>query len=391
MARPPKLRKHKGYWYTQAGSAGGVYFGRIDQVPYHDAEQQFRDYLADLHRAPTPAALLPSSRVSVAELCDWHLKWVRTERSAALLKQRKSILNSWCNHTLGAWNGQQLAGHGQLVGRLAAEVITRSHVEQYLHHRCTNPSDSTGKPLGDKARRAHVIALKATWNWGADTAEDGGASLLPAGHRPLAKLSRGFIQAKDLSEADLPTDEEIAILLKWSAVEPSQIRAGTGSWRPRTAAEQATPDSRVFADLIRCYHSTGARTSELCLVRVRDFMPRTRQLILGKHKRSRTQANPTVRTIQVDVELADVLRCNCRGKQSDAPLFTYGGGKAWNQELVNARLRSVKLQAAAAGHVVRDHITPYSFRDLYISELLMLGDPPFKVAKFSSSQYGESA
>lgn len=59
------------------------------------------------------------------------------------------------------------------VGRLAAEAITRAHVEQYLHHRCTPPSESTGKMLGDKARRAHIIALKATWNWGADTDEDG--------------------------------------------------------------------------------------------------------------------------------------------------------------------------------------------------------------------------
>jgi hypothetical protein len=34
---------------------------------------------------------------------------------------------------------------------------------------------------------------------------------------------------------------------------------------------------------------------------------------------------------------------------------------------------------------VRGHITPYSFRDLYISELLMIGTPLFQVAKMAGT------
>ena len=56
---------------------------------------------------------------------------------------------------------------------------------------------------------------------------------------------------------------------------------------------------------------------------------------------------------------------------------------------MNARLRTVKELAAENDEKVRDHITPYSFRDLYISELLMMGNPPFKVAKLAGTSLRE--
>jgi hypothetical protein len=43
-------------------------------------------------------------------------------------------------------------------------------------------------------------------------------------------------------------------------------------------------------------------------------MPRTRQICLGNHKRTRTQHNPTVRNIQVDKTLVrncSSLHSNC--------------------------------------------------------------------------------
>jgi len=386
MARPPKLRRHKGYWYTQAGSTAGVYFGRIDQLSFHDAQVLFREYLANITSKQSAGLIEQRSRdVAVAKLCDLHLLWVRSERSDALLKQRKSILNSWCNHLVG----RQLAGHGQKIGKLCSSVITRLHAEQYLAYRCSQPTKKTKRPLGDKARRAHVIALKATWNWAADSVDDGGGGLIATACRPLAKLSRGFVQAKDLSETELPTDQEVEILLRWATVEPSLVRAGTGRWRPRDSDESTTAESRVFADLIRCYYGTGARTSELCLARVRDFMPRTGQVILGKHKRTRTQSTPTVRTIQVDEALAEVMRRNSAGKGPDEPLFTHSDDRPWNQNQVNVRLRAIKKLTVENNEPVRKHITPYSFRDLYISEMLMMGETPFKVAKLAGTSARE--
>src|SRR5207302_5949200 len=34
MPRAAKLCRHEGHWYTKAGSASGMYFGRCDQVSY---------------------------------------------------------------------------------------------------------------------------------------------------------------------------------------------------------------------------------------------------------------------------------------------------------------------------------------------------------------------
>ncbi|MCG8449725.1 MAG: hypothetical protein MI725_09120 [Pirellulales bacterium] len=68
MARPAKLRQHKGYWYTQAGNPAGVYFGRIDQIPYHDAQVKFRKYLATLTKPQEVISFSPRSIATVAEV-----------------------------------------------------------------------------------------------------------------------------------------------------------------------------------------------------------------------------------------------------------------------------------------------------------------------------------
>jgi len=84
-----------------------------------------------------------------------------------------------------------------------------------------------------------------------------------------------------------------------------------------------------------------------------------------------------------------VLARNLVDKKPEAPLFARPNGKSWTQLEVNARLRAVKLAAAAHGEIVREHVTPYSFRHLYISELLMIGTPIFQVAKMAGTSLGE--
>jgi len=386
MPRKPSLRKFKGYWFTQAGSRQGTYFGRTDEVLYSEARQLFGEFLATLKHQQKQTQLPDRS---VVEICDRHLQWVQEERSDALYKQRKCLLNAFCNYQVGEYKEQKLPGSGYLVGQLRAKVVKRIHVEAYLQHRRITPSKKTGNPLGDKGLRAIVVALKATWNWAADEVEDSGGGLLPPDHRPLRKLPRGYVQPKDLSEADLPSDEEIHILNRWCLVDPSKLPAGRGKWRKRLPSETLTRESRTFADLMRAYHATGARTSEHCQALVRDFMPRTRQVCLGKHKRVRTQHNPTVRNIQVDDSLMEILLRNVNGKDANAPLFTHADYRPWNQNEVNNHLRSVRAMATEHDEKVRDHITPYSFRDLYISELLMLGTEPFKVAKMAGTSLKE--
>jgi integrase len=387
MARKPTLRRAGGYWYTQAGARDGVYFGRVADVPYKVARARFGEYLAGLSRAPLPTLDLPDR--SVAEVCSLHLTWALKHRSKNLFSQRKCLLNGLCNYRVGDHEAIRLPGAGLLIGELRADRLVRAHIEAYLEHRRTTPSSWTGKPFGDKALRHVVVAVKAAWNWAADPLDDGGGGLLPPDHRPFRKLPRGFVQPKDLSENELPTDEEIASLRRWCPVDPDTLPENAEGWQADFVTTCSTHDSRVFADLMLAYHATGARTSELCQALVSDFMPRTKQVCLGKHKRVRTQHNSTVRNIQVGDVLLETLANNVRGKKGSDPLFAHEDGRHWNQNEVNGRLRAIRAVATKHGDPVRNHITPYSFRDLYISELLMIGVEPFKVAKMAGTSLKE--
>jgi hypothetical protein len=52
--------------------------------------------------------------------------------------------------------------------------------------------------------------------------------------------------------------------------------------------------------MLRVYHTTGARTTELARARVRDFSPRSRPIILKEHKRSRTANVPAPSLMSFD-------------------------------------------------------------------------------------------
>ena len=78
----------------------------------------------------------------------------------------------------------------------------------------------------------------------------------------------------------------------------------------------------LFADMVRTYYAIGARPGELCSVQVRDFMPITRQLCLGKHKRSLTMSCQTVRNMQLGEDIIEIIQRNCRGKHQAEPIFS---------------------------------------------------------------------
>ncbi len=74
MPRAAKLRRKDGYWFTQAGSKSGAYFGRTDQVSYDEAKRKFGEFLASL-RYEREQRQLPTR--SVAEICNQHLAYVK--------------------------------------------------------------------------------------------------------------------------------------------------------------------------------------------------------------------------------------------------------------------------------------------------------------------------
>lgn len=90
MPRAPKLGKVNGYWCTKVGDQLGVYFGKVGEVPFKEANRTFCKYLAT-RSADRKQIKLP--QLSVTEIRDAHLAWVKADRSPSLFRQRCSILN----------------------------------------------------------------------------------------------------------------------------------------------------------------------------------------------------------------------------------------------------------------------------------------------------------
>jgi integrase len=113
---------------------------------------------------------------------------------------------------------------------------------------------------------------------------------------------------------------------------------------------------------------------------------RTRQVVLGKHKRSETQREPTLRHITLNVEAREIFRRRCQGREKTEPVFVNSDGRPWSASLLPKRFDRVKEVARRKKlGVVRDEITIYAFRHLWISEALMEGNDIATVAKMAGT------
>jgi integrase len=95
-------------------------------------------------------------------------------------------------------------------------------------------------------------------------------------------------------------------------------------------------------------------------------------VILGRHKRSKTQRTPTIRHITLNPEALAIFEMHCSGKKETDHVFLNSDGKPFNRKTLAERFNRVKEVAVEKqlGNA-RDEITIYSFRDLWISEALM--------------------
>ncbi len=285
-----KIGKYR-YWSTEAGGKR-AYFGKCNDVSRKEAEQLFADHLKTITTETRAGRQQRISKAcSVWELCDKHNLWIKANRAVGTFNQRRSLLQNFCNHVVG----KDLSGAGQQIGDLAADKIGLQHAQEFvatIDH--------------DKTRQGYVIAIKAAFYWAARPQEADGGGVLPENVKPFAYLRRVKLAPKDLTEADLITDDEYRLLLKYADYDTSKVRAGTGRWRHRKDNEQRKGHDNpytVFADLLKVFYSTGPRTSEPLDCTVRDFNPRTKQLTLGKHKRVKTKRNTTLRQMALSIPL----------------------------------------------------------------------------------------
>lgn len=268
---------------------------------------------------------LGSPSLSVRKLVDQFLAWVEEHRGERTYRERARHLKRWVSLWGSKPATQIRGGHLEaLQDRLRKEGAAEDYVKK------------------------HATSVRACFNRASRM------GWLPGDFRPFASVEPIHLPAKSLSESELPTDEEVQALL-----------------------EAAGP----LRDMIACYYHTGARTAELVAARVGDFQHKTRQLLIRSHKRSRTMKDPVPRRIILNEATYATLAKLCRGQQADESIFLSSpSGRPWDVSALGHAFAKVRRKAG-----VREIITIYSFRHLWISEALMAGVDVLLVAKMAGT------
>ena len=358
MPRTPKLGKKNGFWCTKAGAPNGVYFGKVSEVPYSEAKGKFADYLASLGKDEVECRQV----FTILELCDRFLIWLKDHRSDRTHDERKRHLNRFCNFRVGT----------QLLAELPAEKVQASDLVAFKGHLAEKYK------LDPFTVDKHATSIKHSFNWG--TKHPSPVPYLPVTFRPFASVEKYKRPDEPLVEDDLLTEKEIEGLFAWADVDLTPVRR-KGKYRPRTPEERRTTHAFTgFSDLLHCYYHTGARTSELAEVRVRDFLRQNRQIILGKHKRAKTMKEPKTRRITLNDEAFAIINRMCEGKEKDQRIFQTHLGRTWTRKRLDDRFAAIREKAK-----VRQEHTIYSFRHLWISEMLMAGNEIATVAAMAGT------
>jgi integrase len=325
MGRQAKLRQKDGHWATDAGGKT-TRFGKVSEITRSEALRRFHAHLANgTAQDDASGNEAPESTITVGDLADRFLGWVLAHRGVKAHRERSRHLKRFRD----------------LFGGVLATSIDGTHVDDF-------------SAALIKARHGivyvmkHVDSVRAMYNRGIRM------GWLPRSLRPLSGVESLRRPANTLTEADLLTDDEVSALL----------RAAQGQ----------------LHDLLRLYHATGARTAELLNVRVADFQRMTRQIVLGNHKRSHTLREPVPRAITLNETAFDIMTRLCEGKGAEDLILPNSKGRAYTNMTVAKPFRQVRSRAG-----VRGSVTIYSFRHLWISEMLMTGVDVLLVARMAGT------
>lgn len=372
MPREAKLGKHEGQWFTKAGNSSGTYFGSVAEVPYKRAKQLFNEYLAKLSNERTERR----AGIPVAELMDEFLAWLEDSRSDRTFDERRRHLQRFI-HFHQASN---------LIADVPATAITAEDLKGFLKQ--IGEQDwlelRGGKGKWIKRKRAldpftvgkYQTSLMACFAWGAGKKNP--SPCLPRDFHPFLGMERYKRPPEPLLESELPTAAELKAVLK-HADDDLALVMENGSFRSRRP-DESRPDHpyKGFRDLLTVYYQTGARTSELAEARVQHFG--AGQIVLGKHKRSKTLKEGAARRITLTGEALAIVEKLCAGKKLDAPIFRDPKGRPWTRNTLDYRFQKVRRRAG-----VRDDITIYSLRHLWISEALMAGIDAATVSRMAGT------
>jgi len=366
VPRQSKLRRKKVgkslYWFTKAG--GDTYFGSVATVPYRDARKQFTDHVQSLVARERESK--GRTGLTAGELMDLFLDWIEKNRS----RQTYMTRLTYCSR-FGGLN----AGKGHMRETPAAK-IRGADLEAFLEKL---KSDGL-----DPQTRLHAeTSVRHCWNWAGKYPSP--MPYLPPNYRPFSGVERTHVPLDALTENDLLTQAETENLLFCGGFDLDQFRRfGLANTVARMGADNLKR-SGDFTEMLKCYYHTGARTGELASCEVGDVLTRTRQVILGRHKRSKTQRTPTIRHITLNDEAFEILSSHSAGKQPTGKLFLNEDNRPWTVRNLAKRFARVKELASVLKRPVRDEITIYDFRHLWISESLMAGNDIATVARMAGT------
>jgi integrase len=383
--RPPKLRKKKVgkhvYWYTRAN--GEVYFGNVKEMSREKANELFAERIG---RKPTVADTAEVAVLTAGDLFLSFLAWVKTNRSESQYRRRRRDCSRFGRFV---FEGRRLADIPALdvTGRMMEAWRDNLRAFPDKQDAVAEPegNDRDKRGLGPQSLLHAETSVRHAFHWG--TKYPSPVPLLPKTFEPFASIERTKVGAKALTEADLLTPAEVVALLDASKYEIDQFRRnGIEKHIKKHGLSNLRLCKDSFPDLLRVYYSTGVRTSELAVAKVRDFSPTSKHIVLREHKRSKSQKTVTARDINVsNSEAMEILQRLCKGRQPDDHIFTRANGRRWDKKTVNTRLHSVERIARASGHEIREPVTIYDFRHLWISDALREGVEIVRVAKIAGT------
>lgn len=384
MARPAQLGKVtiKGvqYWRTRVGGKP-VYFGKVKEVKREEADKAFLAHRQKVLAKPDGMA----TEIAVSALVDQYLDWSKVNHSESNYANKRSALKRWCSHKV---SNTGLAGAGKRIGNLPALHISAAHLDDFINARrdqgATAGKGSVRKKgqakatrkVGPTALAADMQHVKACFNWARV-----GDRCVPKDFRPFADVPRIKIPKRPKLESELPTPEEYAQLLAFADYDLEPLYYGKGKTRRRTPEECRQGDEnpyRGFADLLKCYYAIGPRTGEFAAIRLEDVSIRKSQVTLGKHKTANSTGRP--RTLTLNAEALEIFKRQMTGKSSKDHVFLNHVQKPWTTDTLVKRFSKVRKLAG-----VRDEITIYSFRHLWISDLMETDIPLGTIADMAGT------
>ena len=341
-----KIGKHT-YWKSQI-SGKSYTFGNVSTVSKVEALTAFAAALAEVKenengaRAERPKAK-KLGKSNVAKLHDDYLAWVEANQSKKSGENKKSILGAFCRF--------KAEGSRRSMKHFSVNAVTADHLYEFLDFR--RECD-----LAPKTIWHDITTVKACWNWGAGRNSDRpSAGHMPETHDPFRRVKRPTVDQKNMTADSLLSDEEVSRLFQ--------------------AVEAHRTDSVYYLPILMTLHLTGARPGELCGALVKDFQSHDNTIVLYRHKNDgrRTGDRAKPRVVPLSPTARKVVAARCEGQSPNAPIFRGALGAAWAPDTLARKFRTYRKRLK-----IRDHLTTYSFRDLWISKALSAGMPIASVA-----------